>query len=422
MDALFVVVAELLLIPLVLWGLIALDLTLGVVASLVSVALGRRSLEQAVSRTWRVVRRRLVWSMITLATGLLVADLLLFDGLVALALGQVDDDEQLELSYTEAEGSFLLGRIELQGLRLAGTRGPAGEPSARFEVGIDSLVIDIATAELLRARFSLQELSVEGVEGSVDRLRGAEAGASEPKGRGLSREFAIERLHFGQVELSLRDHTKASSEGPRELALELRELDIGPLRSNTALFDLLYRVRGSGSLAGVDFTLTSLERDGAPQSTLEVPRLPLALLGERIEAKTGVQLDGQASLRLRNRYREDPPEPRVELGLDLRLRELSLAPGEQANAATKLMLAVAARGLVRLGDDFPLHVERSVTQRELEGVRGLAESGIVELLADAIASALREELSRADAGEGEPRGGLLQRLRPGEQDPGELSP
>ena len=93
MDALFVVVAELLLIPVVLWALIALDLTLGVVTSLVSVVLGRRSLEQAVSSTWRTVRRRLVWSMITLAAGLLVADLLLFDGLVALALGHIDDSE-----------------------------------------------------------------------------------------------------------------------------------------------------------------------------------------------------------------------------------------------------------------------------------------------------------------------------------------
>ena len=242
-----------------------------------------------------------------------------------------------------------------------------------------------------------------------------ERAGEEPKRRGLRRDFAVDRFHFGQVQLSLRDHTKAPlpdpkgaaetpSEGPRTLELELRELDIGPLRSNTALFDLLYRVRGNGSLAGVDFTLTSLERDGAPQSTLEVPHLPLALLGERIEAKTGIEMDGSATLSLRNRYREDPPEPRVELALDLRLRELSLAPGEEANAATKLMLAVAARGLVRLGHDFPLHVERSITQRELEGVRSLAESGIVELLADAIASTLREQLSRAEPGEGEAEG------------------
>ena len=165
MDALFIVVAELLIIPLILWALIVLELTVGVAASVFSIVIGRRSPSEAVVYSWRAIRRRLLWSLIFMTSALLLADLVLFDTIVHLALRSADDREDLDVAYEHAEGSFILGRIELHQLELAGVRGEHDDPSARFEVSVDRLVIDIDTARLLAAAFAVEELSLDGVRG-----------------------------------------------------------------------------------------------------------------------------------------------------------------------------------------------------------------------------------------------------------------
>ena len=132
MDALFIVVAELLLLPLLLWGLIVLELVLGTLATLVGIVLGRRRPGELISRPWLRLRRRLAWSLALLGGALLVVDLFFFEPLVNVVLGSVDDREDLDLRFAHAEGSFILGRIELEQLELAGTRGELADPSAQI--------------------------------------------------------------------------------------------------------------------------------------------------------------------------------------------------------------------------------------------------------------------------------------------------
>lgn len=395
MDALFVVVAELLIVPLILWGLIAFELTVGVVTSIVSVLLGRRSATEAVAYRWRAVRRRMLWSLIFLSSGLLLADLLLFDQLVTLALGSADEREDLDVEFAHAEGSFILGRIELQHVTLRGQRGgdDPEDPDARFAVSIESLVIDIDTARLLAADFAVEEIAVDGVVGSFDRLR-ARAPERKPERRGLelSREFSVQRLHVGNLRLELHDQTRTPA---REFEAELADLDLGPLHSSTALFDLLYRARGHGSVEGHAFVLTAVEHDGVAQSTLEVHDLPLDALGEQLEKAAGVRARGHADLTVVNIYRDGPPEPKIDLDISLRLRGLELEAGPDISYGTKLMLEMAEPALAKLGDEFPLAFQISLLQSELRGMRSLAEAGVAERIADGIATALRDELQKS---------------------------
>ena len=389
MDALFVVVAELLVVPLILWGLIVLELTVGIAASVLAIMQGRRSPSEAARHTWRSVRRRLLWSLIFLSSGLLLADLVFFETLVTLALGSADDREDLDVNFSHADGSFILGRIELHQLALSGQRG-GDDPSARFDFQVDSLVIDVDTKALLFADFAVEEIALEGVVGSFDRLRPSEP-KPEPEQRGLelAREFSVERLHFGDVNMILRDHTGAHL---RELGFELLELDLGPLHSKTAIFDLLYRARGRGSVAGNNFVLTAVEVGGVPQTTLELRDIPLDALAEPLERAAGVRARGNADVTIVNRYAEGPSEPQIDLAINMKLRALELEAGEQASVGTKLMLQMAGRALTRLGDEFPLDLQLSVSRSELEGLRSFTESGVMERVADSVAGALRDKL------------------------------
>ncbi len=389
MDALFIVVAELLIVPLILWALIVLELTLGVAASVFSVFVGRRSPSDAVLYSWRAIRRRLLWSLIFLASGLLLADLVFFDVIVSLVIDSVDEREDLDVSFGYAEGSFILGRIELHQLTLSGTRGGSDDPSARFGVSIDQLVIDIDTARLLSAAFAVEELALDGVRGSFDRLRpsdGKRKRDAEP-----AREFSVEHIHFGEMFVSLRDHT---GEAVREVEVAMAQLDIGPVASDSVVFDLLFRSRGRGAIAGHEFLLTSVTEAGVPQTTLEVHELPLDALTEPLEKIAGIRASGSADLTVVDRYVDGLPEPKVELAVALRLRELEFEAGADASVATRVMLQMAERELEMLGDEFPLAFEISVLRSELAGARSFAESGVIERVADALTQALREQLSK----------------------------
>lgn len=386
MDVLFIIVAELLIVPLILWALIMLELTVGVAASAFAIFAGRRSLSKAVMHSWRVIRRRLLWSLIFLSSGLLLADLVFFDAIVHLALRAADDREDLEVDYGHAEGSFILGRIELHQLELTAVRG-GDEPSVELAFAADSLIIDIDTKRLLMLDFVVEELALEGLRGSVDRLRESPA---EPRAeRELAHEFRVERLHFGDVKVALRDHTQAPA---RELEVVLAELDLGPVASESLVFDLLYRVRGRGSIAGHDFTLTTSEAQGVPQTTLEVQDLPLGPLASAFERSAGVRVQASADLHLVNRYLEGG-DPQVEINVALQLRDLELEAAGELSVTTRLLLQVAQRELKRLGRDFPLEFGISVRRSELLGLRNLVESGIVERLTSAIATALRSQLA-----------------------------
>lgn len=393
MDALFIVVAELLVIPLILWGLIVLELTVGVAASVFAVVVGRRTASDAVLYSWRAIRRKLLWSLIFVSSGLLLADLVFFEAIVNIALGSADDREDLDVSVGRAEGSFILGRIELHDLTLSGFRGGNLDPSSQFSVTIDELIIDIDTAELLSAGFAVEELSLDGVRGSFDRLRPGDPKQERDLDEEPAREFSVERIHFGDIAVALRDYT---GETMREVAVEVAELDIGPVVSDSVVFDLLYRTRGRGAIAGHEFVLTSVVEGGQPQTTFELRGLPLDSLAEPLEKIAGVRARGGADLVVVNRFLDGPPEDRVELGVDLQVHSLELEAGADASMSTRMMLKMAARKLEKIGDDFPLAFEVTILRSELQGLRSFADSGVVERVADAIAEALRAQLRKAE--------------------------
>jgi len=396
MDALFIIVAELLLLPLILWALIVIELVLGTLGTLVGIVLGRRSPGDLIRRQWLRLRRRLVWSLLLLALGLVLVDLVFFEPLVNVVLGSIDDRDDLEVRFAHAEGSFILGRIEIDKLELAGVRGELDDPNARFELSIDALVIDIDTAALLVADFAIEELSLDGVHGSFDRFRRGPP-KREPEQPGPAREFRVDRLHVGALDLVVRDHVGVDPAlaKPRELALELAELDIGPLRSDNAAFDMLYRSRGRGSIRGVAFEFANHDVEGAPQMTLEIHDMPLAELAAPLERAAGVRASGSADLVVVDRYLADAEPPAVEIAVTLSLREFELRAGDKATLGTKVMLELAGRALEQLGRDFPVRFSLQISEADLAGSRGLAESGVAERFADAAAKALRDELQRA---------------------------
>jgi hypothetical protein len=260
-------------------------------------------------------------------------------------------------------------------------------------VSVEELVIDIDTGKLLTAAFAVEELTLDGVRGTFDRLRVSER-KPEREQTEPAREFTVQRLHFGDVALALRDHTGASM---REFEVALAELDIGPVASDSVAFDLLYRSRGRGSIAGHEFSITAIEAEAGPQSTFEVHGIPLEVLAERLEKAAGVRASGSASLTVVNHYVGDLAEPRVDIQVALRLRELKLEASRDATMGTRMMLQMAERQLAKFGDEFPLAFEVSVLRSELAAARNFAESGVVERVTDAIVAALKQQLTAKDA-------------------------
>ena len=127
MDLLQIIVAQLLVLPVILWALIGLEVVTAVLGTVLGVLLGRRRPAVFVRYRLRRLRRRLLMSLSLLACGLVMIDLFLLEEVVAAALGRADEHEQLDVEFSQVEGSVILGRLELLGVvRVLGVLGGLG--------------------------------------------------------------------------------------------------------------------------------------------------------------------------------------------------------------------------------------------------------------------------------------------------------
>ncbi len=407
MDLLFIIVAQLLVLPVILWALIGLELVTAVLGTILGLLLGRRNPTQYLRYRLRRLRRRLIMSLSLLACALVLIDLLKLEEVVAKVLEHLDERGQLEARFAEVEGSVILGRLELRGLEVSGERGRP-TPRDAVDLKIDELIVDVDTAALLTGELTVEQLSVRGVRGRWDRLPTA-ATIDEPRPRSqLARDFGVTHVSVEDVELIY-------STGEQEATIVLDELHTGPIRSDNVMFDLLTHSRGRGAVAGHPFSLINVELDGEPRSTLTIPDLPLARFNAPVERSTGLRVSGRADLEIDARVIPRAPaqtgEREVDLAVDVDVRGFELDAGESGGLKAALLLRLAQRSVASLGEDFELEFDLIVREDELTGVRSVADSGLVERVGEAVAAALRDRVAlaqqphqgdRAPAGEARP--------------------
>jgi hypothetical protein len=242
-----------------------------------------RSISSVVS-TWRrkdvigrfkgwsgVFRRMTAVAFVGLALtigGLVLINTLFFEPAIRQVAGFVALRTGTELEFRSASGNLFTGRFAFEDIsarRVSDTKGS-------YNLRIDSLSGDIDMLTLLMGPISFRTLSVDTVSGTFHEQEKRRSGGSvDDDGRiRAKRRFRIEDLTLRNVDVTLSKGYGAP------VVLSLKSVTSMPLRSNFAVFDLLFRSNVAGQIDGHDISIYTGIADGGRTTQWRMQDLPIA--------------------------------------------------------------------------------------------------------------------------------------------------
>lgn len=355
MEALLLVVAELMAIPLFVAAALLFELAGGALiglGQLIALRGGGDGKPSRLRRWWR----RFVWTMAGVLglflASLVFVDLVLYEQGLRLLLDQVERSSGVDLCFERARGNIFTGEVHLEGVTVRHSNG------ADVALNIDALDIDIAMLRLFEPAVPITGLHLRGVRGAITRRHTERPGT--PAGH---RPFVVERL---VIEGLLIDFEDLAGAPVRSLPLAVESLELTPLRSDHALVDLLCHARARGRARGVSF--------GADPGGWRVDDIPLASAGPRLGAAGKWLKGGQLDVGLA--CPDDQADPFI-LRVDVGLSHLQFAPpGETGRRGLVTRVAAAVE---RLGPRLDLRLELEIDRGRLVGVSSAAQIGLWDL-------------------------------------------
>lgn len=353
MEALLLVVAELMAIPLLVAAALLFELAGLALIGLGSLAVGRRARPSALVRWWR----RGVWTLTGVLGFLLAAlifiDLALYEPGLRLLLDQVERSSGVDLCFERARGNIFTGEVHLEGVTLR-----HHDAAADVDLVIDRLDIDIAMLRLFEERVPITELTLRGVRGTL--VRGGARATTRRHGRG----FVIEHLAVDGLAVEFEDRSNAPI---RVLPMAIDHLEIAPLRSDAALVDLLCHTSARGRARGNTFV--------ARPGTWSVDDIPLGLGDSARLGTMGKWLRG-GQLDVTLRCLDENADP-LALGVDVGLTGFQVAP--PADTGRRALAQKIAAAVARLGPRLELHLRLEIDRGRLVGVASASEIGLLDL-------------------------------------------
>lgn len=350
-EAVLLVVAELLSVPLVVAATLLCILGAALLLLLGQLVLRRRA-RTVLLRWWR----RIVWTAIgglgLLVVGLVLIELLLFAPALRIALDQIELRSGVDITFQSARGSLFLGRLELGDV----TVRSSGVRSVDFSLTIRSLELDVDMLHIYRAALPVELVRAAGVRGELIRR---EAGVGLPP----LHPFELARLELEDVQVDFQDTIGAPF---RSLSLALERLTITPLRSEYAMHDVLCASEARGSARGYAFT--------AGPRGWQTRGVPIGPAAHKLGAAGRWIRGGDIDLTLA--CRPDPDPEQIALALDMRLHDFKIAP--PGDSGRHLPASRLAAALAALGPELEVHFGLRLARERFRGATNIGQLGLWE--------------------------------------------
>lgn len=386
MDTLLLISGELLLFPIIAAAAVVAELVMGVLLGAVQVALGplRRRRARSSGVAVRVpglgVLRKLRSWLTTLAMAVLVtvvaADLFFFEGALRWMFQRLDAAAGLEVDFEQANGSFVAGRVELRGLVVRGERGTV------IDVQADRFAIDVAMLEVLATQKRVQTVEVEGLRGHVERR---EIGAGKS---GVRRSFRVDTLALSDLSIDFADHTR---DRPVQAHVEIEHLEAAPVRSDYALFDLLYGATGSGAVEGLPFEVATTHDESGRTTTWRAPKLPLALAAPYLGAGGRYIESGHVEVEVRDAWLTERDPPEVSMHYRVVLHDLKMAVPEELGPSERALVVPLTVAVEKLGREIPLEFSIDLDEERFRGAMSLEAIGLWQAASGALAKSMMDK-------------------------------
>lgn len=397
MEILVVVVAALatLLVPLVL--LMAEIAVLGASAlveagayareyfSTGSVDAARKSRAERHAATAGV--RRWAWWTVLASAGSIVVTLLVlvvlnslaFNWVVARAVKSAGPKSGIAVTFDDAEGSLLSGRVKLRDAKFVRT----GNPISDFDLDVAQFDVDADVWRLLAGEIKFEEITVSGVRGHL--IRNGKRDPKLPR-----RRFTVNRLSVSDVAIEVTDLSRPPHEVSVPVAVE--SLAIEDFRSWWAAFDMLFRSTAKGLVDGQPFAITSGPVEGGGveggagdeyQTQWLARDMPVHLVSGYFTGPLGWLVDGRLDVEVTTRWRRDESDPNLEMHCILKAHGFAAELPEELAKIQKLFVEPAVDALNQSQRQLPLEFDLVMQKDAFRDQLSPITAGLVDAMVQA---------------------------------------
>ncbi|MDQ2090688.1 hypothetical protein [Marimonas arenosa] len=350
-----------------------------------------------------LIPRKLVhWSAgIVFAIGLagIAASYLFFDPILRWGLNRAEAKSGVEITYERSAGNLLTGELALDGIRMRRQAGAGLE----FDVTAERVALDVVLTSLL-AEPRIEQAEVVGVRGFVTPPE--RNGKTPDKRRSKRRAFIADAIRVEDVALEVRPR------GTATYPFVVTRAEVVPFRSETALFDLLFRSNMQAQVAGQSLSVETraitdygretfwrFEAVEADKLKLLVPRAPLTWLN-----------GGTVSARVDDRWSLE--EDWIEMDWRLAFEGLEVT----APAGAGLRETALAKGFGKIvaakGGDAEFHYRLNLDQKQIAVARSGDLSGFWDIVADQLIGRATTDEAKDAAGQSDGKvKGALERMK-----------
>jgi len=315
------------------------------------------------------------------------------DDLLRWALARQERHSGVHVECEKISASLWSGRYELSGVRVTRSNHPAGE----IDLSARSVTVTLPVWSAWKRTVPIRSLGVDGLRGRYHLGRPVERKGSQPEdapGRRSSpdlerkpaRHFEIDTLEITDLAVEVADDPRRK---PLALPITIAHMTSSPLRSDWALFDILFRSNADGSLFGRPFKISSSGDDAGRVTAWSASDLPVEALNATIGGPFSLITQGRCDVQVTDRWRLGADHV-IEMDWKIILHDLHCeVPAELTGIRRTMAIAVVAMlnanpKQVPLG--FTLHIDRN----RFEGTTTLEAAGLWQAVDEALMRKLAE--------------------------------
>jgi hypothetical protein len=179
--------------------------------------------------------------------------------------------------------------------------------------------------------------------------------------------------------------------------VEIEHLEAAPVRSDYALFDLLYGATGSGAVEGLPFEVETTRSDDGRTTTWRAPKLPLALAAPYLGTGGRYIEGGHVEVEVRDEWLTAREPPNVAMHYRVVLHDLKMAVPEQLGPSERALVVPLTVAVEKLGREIPLEFSIELDEERFRGAMSLEAIGLWQAASGALAKSMMDETG-LDAG------------------------
>ncbi|HEX3132085.1 MAG TPA: hypothetical protein VHX44_00715 [Planctomycetota bacterium] len=303
------------------------------------------------------------------------------------------------------EGNLFTGHFQASGITVRRTDHPAGLIDltvrklegvvAIWRVFADPVVVDFVTVDGVRGRY---ERGVPGqtpikkplrIAGVTLEQHDARTSLTLDQGRHAQRQFVITSLTVTDLDVAYADHTRKR---PLALPVTIARLTANPLRSQWAVFDVLFRANATGTIAGRPLTISTSGDDLGRDTQWTVDGLPIEVLADQIGGPFALLSAGTADIHVTDHWRRSDDERVIVMDWQVVLTHVTAEVPETTSKLMSLLAEPAVAFINAKGERVPLSFRVEIDEDRFDGAASAEAAGLWQVVSDSAAATLGKML------------------------------